>query len=525
MKRPIILLALVMTAGVTMARIPQVVAHRGYHRAAGSAQNSIRALVKADSIGCEKTEFDVWISADNVLYVNHNPEITGIEIETNESKILDTRKLANGERLPRLETFLDTAATLGVNLVLELKPHRDKAREDVAVPMIIKMIADRGLTDRTEYITFSRHAFDLLVAQSGRPVSYLSAMAPEELKAAGGAGADYNISVYRSNPDWISQLHALGMPVNIWTVDKPADLQWCIDHGVDMVTTNEPELAQKMIAERYAPRDLRIMSYNLRAGTMANMDELADAINAFHPDFVALQEVDVNTYRNNAKATGNNGRNFVNELAQRTGMFGYYGHTIDLPAPKTVRDSLDALIASGTAVDALPGMGNYYGIALLSKHPADKIESIELPNPANAEPRVLLLGNFRLDGKLPLRFGCTHFDYTKPETIERQAQYIADKINPPTASAYVENIPAIVAGDLNTEPDSKAFKILMQYARQLSGSTPTFPSDAPQQRLDHILGFPQSNFDLVETTEGAVVANPLSDHLPIYSIVRFYPAK
>ena len=43
---------------------PKVVAHRGYWKTEGSAQNSIRALVKADSVGCHSTEFDVWISAD-----------------------------------------------------------------------------------------------------------------------------------------------------------------------------------------------------------------------------------------------------------------------------------------------------------------------------------------------------------------------------------------------------------------------------------------------------------------------------
>ena len=41
----------------------KVIAHRGYWQTAGSAQNSIRALVKADSIGCYGSEFDVacWL--------------------------------------------------------------------------------------------------------------------------------------------------------------------------------------------------------------------------------------------------------------------------------------------------------------------------------------------------------------------------------------------------------------------------------------------------------------------------------
>lgn len=161
--------------------------------------------------------------------------------------------LKNGERLPRLDVFLDTAATLNVGLVLELKPHKDSTREDVAIPVIIRMIAERGLSDRTEYITFSRHAYDGLIAQSGRPVMFLSAMDPEVVKATGGAGADFNISVYRKNPTWITQLHEQGMPVNVWTVDKPEDIEWCIGQGVDMITTNEPELTRELISRQTKP--------------------------------------------------------------------------------------------------------------------------------------------------------------------------------------------------------------------------------------------------------------------------------
>ena len=109
--------------------------------------------------------------------------------------------------------------------------------------MIIRMIAERGLADRTEYITFSRHAYDAL---------FLSAMEPDVVKATGGAGADFNISVYRKNPTWIGLLHEQGMPVNVWTVDKEEDLLWCIGHGVDMITTNEPELAKEMISKRHS---------------------------------------------------------------------------------------------------------------------------------------------------------------------------------------------------------------------------------------------------------------------------------
>ncbi len=316
---------------------------------------------------------------------------------------------------------------------------------------------------------------------------YLNGVSPQVLKEIGGTGADYHINVFRKNPDWIKQLHAQGMPVNIWTVDSEADIQWCIDHGADLITTNEPELAQRLIAKAYAPRELKVMSYNLRFGELASMEHLAKEIKEADPDFVALQEVDVNSFRTAAKF--NNGINFVNELAQRTGLFGFFGRSLNF----SVKDG-------------------YYGVAILSKHPAVKVETFELPNPKAVEQRVLLRGEFLLDGHKPFVFASTHFDYTSPETQELQARYVLGKLD--------TGIPAVLGGDFNCEASSPAIKLLSEDGAVLSGSNPTFPAKAPEKRLDHIFGFPKAAFRLESTREGTASPYAASDHLPVISVIE-----
>ena len=37
------------------------------------------------------------------------------------------------------------------------------------------------------------------------------------------------------------------MKVNAWTVDKDEDIRWCIDNGVDFITTNVPFKVREMI--------------------------------------------------------------------------------------------------------------------------------------------------------------------------------------------------------------------------------------------------------------------------------------
>ncbi len=66
MKKVMCLLAIMFMIANTSAQT-RVIAHRGFWKTQGSAQNSITSLLKADSIGCYGSEFDVWLTKDNGL--------------------------------------------------------------------------------------------------------------------------------------------------------------------------------------------------------------------------------------------------------------------------------------------------------------------------------------------------------------------------------------------------------------------------------------------------------------------------
>ena len=507
MKKLLTIVMLLITAIAATART-NVVAHRGYWQTPGSAQNSIRALVKADSIGCAASEFDVWITADDVLVVNHNADINGVVIETEKSRKVLKQKLANGERIPTLDKFLETARSLSVDLILEVKPHANPARENIAVDKIIRMVADKGLTDRVTYITFSRNAFDALVANSGRPVFYLNPVRPNVFAEIGGFGPDYHINYFRKNPSWISTFKSMGMPINVWTVDSETDLRWCVDHEVDFVTTNQPELALRLCDEAAAPIDLTVMTFNLRFGERASLDSIAAEIKAANPDFVALQEVDVNTAR--TAAPDMNGKDMLTELAARTGMFGLY-------AP------------------AMTFAGGYYGVGILSRHPCVKSAVHELPNPAGVEPRVMLQGDFRLNGHRPVTFCSTHLDVKSADTRHQQINHIRGILAPEQAPADTLNAkkccgantdaakffhPTIIAGDFNATADEPALQTLCEFADPVSCSDATFPVEAPTRKIDHIYALPRCHATLLDS---AASLNTVSDHRAVISRIRLTP--
>ena len=235
----------------TAAAQPKVIAHRGFWDAPGSAQNSIRALAKADSIGCWGSEFDVWMTADEKLVVNHDASFKGLPIETSQAADVTALTLSNGEHMPLLDDYLKAFAERpGIKVVCELKVHTDKRHEAKAVKKVLKLMKRHKLTDRAVYITFSPEATREFVkrAPKGTEVYYLNGnWTPQQLKDEGCAGLDYSLAVMKKHPEWIEQCHNLGLKVNIWTVNRRDDLQWCIDHGADFITTNDPLLLQQMI--------------------------------------------------------------------------------------------------------------------------------------------------------------------------------------------------------------------------------------------------------------------------------------
>lgn len=236
--------------GNMQAQSTQVIAHRGFWKTDGSAQNSITALVKADSIGCYGSEFDVWLTADNQLVVNHDATFKGVNMQASTAKECTAVKLDNGEQLPTLQQYLEKAKQLKTRLILELKAHKTPEQETRAVEGIVKMIKELGLEDRTEYITFSKHATKefIRLAPKGTPVFYLEGdLSPQELKAWGCAGPDYHFSVFQKHPEWIKECHDLGMKVNAWTVNDAKDMKRLIGQGVDFITTNEPVLLQEIL--------------------------------------------------------------------------------------------------------------------------------------------------------------------------------------------------------------------------------------------------------------------------------------
>lgn len=229
---------------------------------------------------------------------------------------------------------------------------------------------------------------------------------------------------------------------------------------------------------------LKVLSYNLRFGELASLEELAAFIEEQNPDIVALQEVDCRTHRD--RAPQQQGKDFATELGFRTGMIAAYGKTI-------------------------PYAGGYYGIAILSKYPLAKVERFYLPKTINGkEQRAILIADVEYREGEYFTFACTHLDYTNTE--ERQVQ--VEKLN---EVLLKKSYPVIVAGDFNARPDSKEISVGMSAWKTVSNMEPTVPANAPRNTIDYIFCYPEDKWIGVDAITYKI---ELSDHLPVSAIVE-----
>ncbi len=224
-----------------------VVAHRGAFKKNGFPENSIASLKEAIRLKCTGSEFDVRMTADDSLVINHDPHYNKLEIEKVNYQDLLAFNLSNGEKIPTLQEYLSAGLTNNpsTRLIVEIKPsgiskERGKAIADKVVALIRKMNAEKMVA----YISFD---YDML-----KHIHQIEPMAitqhlngdisPEQLSQDGISGADYNIAVFKKNPGWITEAKKYKLQLNAWTVNSPADMDLLIKEGFDFITTNEPEL-------------------------------------------------------------------------------------------------------------------------------------------------------------------------------------------------------------------------------------------------------------------------------------------
>lgn len=234
-------------------KAPKIVAHRGFHASEGAARNSLNALKAAQKAKFWGSECDLQLTKDGEVLVIHGPMHGAINVNRSTKEQVQTIPLKSEEIVPTLDEYLtQMKKSKNTKLIIEIKNQLTPQLETEIVEKTVKAVAQYGLEDMVEYIAFRPFVCTEIVrlAPKGTKVAYLNSdYTPEYCKGMGCAGIDYKYTRLQKKPNWIKEAHDLGMYVNAWTVNKEEDIRWCIENGVDFITTDDPMLVKKIIKE------------------------------------------------------------------------------------------------------------------------------------------------------------------------------------------------------------------------------------------------------------------------------------
>ena len=240
-------------------KAPQIIAHRGFHASEGAARNSLNALKAAQEAGYWGSECDLQLTKDGEVLVvqsGWDPNRQAkpkADVQRSTMEKMLTIPHINGEYISTLEDFLKRVKKKPTTkLIIEIQNQASPKHETKLVAKVLDIVEKAGMQNNVEYVAMHPWTCFQLAkkAPNGSRISYMeSKYDPIYVKGMGCTSVSYNLKTLAKKPHWITMAHKLGLTVNAWTVNKDEDIRWCIQNGVDYITTDEPMLVKQIIEE------------------------------------------------------------------------------------------------------------------------------------------------------------------------------------------------------------------------------------------------------------------------------------
>jgi len=248
-----------------------VIAHRGYSDAA--PENTLSAARKAVQIGANMVEMDVGLTSDGEIVLMHDDDVkrttNGEGLVENmslaELKKLDAGSWFNpafrGEQVPTLDEILEYAKGK-ISLNIEIKSYSVEKRSQFGIEKkIVDALEKYGMTEYVIISSFNEKALLRIKQINPRiPTALLivsDGLFSSQVKKAAKVKADAinEYSKFLRNGE-IKRSQSYGLQVNTYTVDEPAKIASLIEHGINGIITNRPDLVLRILQEKFPKADL-----------------------------------------------------------------------------------------------------------------------------------------------------------------------------------------------------------------------------------------------------------------------------
>ncbi|MGK5551728.1 glycerophosphodiester phosphodiesterase family protein [Actinomadura kijaniata] len=261
-------------------------------------ENTLPGFAHALALGVDAVELDVGFTADGVPVLNHDQVLSPVNVAdtgpaepgdpafpyvgraVRELTLAQFRTLDMGVRRPpddddpfvltqlplpgtRPPTLDEACALIGaapdVRLAVELKT--DPGWSAAEVERFTVAVAEVLAFDWRVLVAARRHAPDLgRVALVERKTlvpgtDWLAGLSPAE---PAGAALEIGATVlsperHLITPEFVAAARAVALPVAVWTVNEPAEMDRCVDRGVDAIVTDYPDRLRAVLAARGLP--------------------------------------------------------------------------------------------------------------------------------------------------------------------------------------------------------------------------------------------------------------------------------
>jgi glycerophosphoryl diester phosphodiesterase len=263
--------------------VPEVVAHRG--GTAEAPEHTLAAYRHAAAVGADAVECDVRLTRDGVLVCVHDRQIrhtsngrgivSALQLEELEqyqfgprkprlsrwggdeiTSVTDEPDLENGLvlTLDRLLEYV-TASPGTVRLAIETKhPTRHTRKVEEA---LVAALRRYGLLGNGRPVEWAGKPAVRMMSFSQLAVHRMADLAPgiptvqligkrlravrRELLTSSATALGPAVSVLRSDPEFVADVHAAGKELLVWTVNRTSDMDLVRELGVDVAVTDHPD--------------------------------------------------------------------------------------------------------------------------------------------------------------------------------------------------------------------------------------------------------------------------------------------
>ncbi len=246
-------------------------AHRG--ASAERPENTLEAFARAAEIGVDALEMDVQVTRDEQLIVSHDPtamRMAGSPLAWADLDLVDAQRLdvgwgfvapdgtrpfaGKGLHVPLFSEVLTAFPRLGINVDL---------KGDRSIRAMLELVKRTRNEERVTLASFQmqtaiavrRRGFAGETALSQGEVAALLALPALAWRQLPFTGTAAQIPVKQGplrfdRPAFLAKCHSLGLRVDYWVIDDPAEAARLLALGADGIMTNDPAALRSLFTAR-----------------------------------------------------------------------------------------------------------------------------------------------------------------------------------------------------------------------------------------------------------------------------------